>query len=858
MMGCLLFAQPKKAEAATYNNTYYCINKLLTQLGDGNYECTEDKENKKINIKLLADSDISEGCSFDGSDDWSDTNADWIPLNEMEITLDFNGYYLDFTGTSGLDILYGANVIFANSGGIKTSQNITSLIMVYGSNVKIEKSTTPATTEEGKTPGVPSFISTYEGTAVGNVWQITSYYDENGSKVYGNIDVDDVYISTKNGIGIFFQGGKLNIHYATITGKRAAIENMSTTSDNRICIYDGKFTATDENPQFYSAAIVAQGVTVGGEYEPVYGYTYLYGGSYRGYNAVYLNSGKAYVSGSSTFDGTQKAAFVVYDGSLVFADSQSKVLGGTKGAIYADNSDILVSGGDFLATGDFAIYAKDSQVKIKSGNYSCEQGNQVIQIKGGALYYITGTLNAVEVSGAEVAASEHVLLSADAQLVNNAKEQGTYHITYANTEGVCGNEFNPVAVNEGETYILQDLYIPGVFFGGWYTDAECTNRITELTNVTSDLTLYPLFLDKDNNQKEMTVISYTASMSKDCRELTAFDPGVTILSGNSNAEISYTSSNEDIVVITEDGKMQLTGKVGEACIDGFIPGSSQYLSKSFVIVLSVRKHVAVINCSEPGREIVVQDGAYPLAAYISETNGATAGKILYESSDPSVLSVDEKGNIKAHKTGGATITISMEETADCRAEQVRLYITTKTACHDVYYKANGGKTDKTMEIRVEGEAFGEMPVATRDGYIFDGWYTEENGGTKVTADMIVPATRDMPQYLYAHWIPVKNNIGAGQDEGGSNKETPTSYNIIYRLNKGKNNKNNPKNYSSASNTIVLKNATRKGYKFMGWYSEQSYKKRVKRIEKGSSGTVTLYAKWKKITYKITYKLNSVC
>ena len=82
-----------------------------------------------------------------------------------------------------------------------------------------------------------------------------------------------------------------------------------------------------------------------------------------------------------------------------------------------------------------------------------------------------------------------------------------------------------------------------------------------------------------------------------------------------------------------------------------------------------------------------------------------------------------------------------------------------------------------------------------------------------------------------------------------------AYTITYVLNKGVNNKKNPSSYTTATNTIVLKSATRKGYKFVGWYRDKTFNQPVNTIQKGSTENVTLYAKWKKITYKITYKLN---
>ncbi len=69
------------------------------------------------------------------------------------------------------------------------------------------------------------------------------------------------------------------------------------------------------------------------------------------------------------------------------------------------------------------------------------------------------------------------------------------------------------------------------------------------------------------------------------------------------------------------------------------------------------------------------------------------------------------------------------------------------------------------------------------------------------------------------------------------------YRIKYKLNNGKNNKNNPKVYYKTG--IVLKNPTRKGYKFKGWYTDKYFRNRIKKIPKSYKRNLTLYAKWQK-------------
>lgn len=71
------------------------------------------------------------------------------------------------------------------------------------------------------------------------------------------------------------------------------------------------------------------------------------------------------------------------------------------------------------------------------------------------------------------------------------------------------------------------------------------------------------------------------------------------------------------------------------------------------------------------------------------------------------------------------------------------------------------------------------------------------------------------------------------------------YAIRYNLNGGKNHQKNPACYCSTTKTIRLKNPTKKGCVFKGWYADRQCRKKVTVIKKGSSGRKTLYAKWKK-------------
>ncbi len=153
--------------------------------------------------------------------------------------------------------------------------------------------------------------------------------------------------------------------------------------------------------------------------------------------------------------------------------------------------------------------------------------------------------------------------------------------------------------------------------------------------------------------------------------------------------------------------------------------------------------------------------------------------------------------------------------------------------YQITYQLNGGKnSSENPSTYTSSTATITLKNPTRSGYTFGGWYSDSGYKTKVT--QIVKGSSGNKTF-YAKW-------------------TPTSYKITYQLNGGKN-ASNPSSYTIATSTITLKNPTRSGYSFGGWYSDSGYKTKVTQIAKGSSGNKTLYAKWTPISYKITYQLN---
>ena len=85
--------------------------------------------------------------------------------------------------------------------------------------------------------------------------------------------------------------------------------------------------------------------------------------------------------------------------------------------------------------------------------------------------------------------------------------------------------------------------------------------------------------------------------------------------------------------------------------------------------------------------------------------------------------------------------------------------------YQVKFDGNGGTPSKKSINVKKGEAIGSLPTAVKTGEMFDGWYTELTGGTKITKDTI-PSSNVT---YYAHWITSYTTFDTGKNVNGKLK-----------------------------------------------------------------------------------------
>jgi len=153
----------------------------------------------------------------------------------------------------------------------------------------------------------------------------------------------------------------------------------------------------------------------------------------------------------------------------------------------------------------------------------------------------------------------------------------------------------------------------------------------------------------------------------------------------------------------------------------------------------------------------------------------------------------------------------------------------------LYDKAIGDYAEGTVvktTYTVEDEFEFATLVCKTAGYTFDGWFTEKNVGTGTKVTGVTKGTSGNIT-VYAQF---------GLEE----------YDITYNNVNGSTNKN-PTRYNAASEEFTIYPLTKEGYTFDGWFANEECTTPANlTITKGSSGDITLYAKWTPITYTIDY------
>ena len=326
--------------------------------------------------------------------------------------------------------------------------------------------------------------------------------------------------------------------------------------------------------------------------------------------------------------------------------------------------------------------------------------------------------------------------------------------------------------------------------------------------------------------KYVTQDIHATSVSLDITEKTAeryddFQLTATIAPLNFTDAVVWTSSNEEVATVSDTGYVEICG-VGTAVIT-VTAGNVKAACKIIVPQL-----IDWIEFDED--EIELKAGqTYQLKPYISPSD-ATNKKLKYTSSDTKVAEVSASGLVTAKSEGEAKIRAAATDGSD---EYAVCYVTVTGKA-----KVTGITLDRTSAEVKRGEKL-TLNVTVSPSYASNKKVVWKSANTKI-------ATVDANGSVTAK-APGRTKITVTSSENSSYQASCTvtvPYKITYKLNKGKNNASNPSTYYGKK--VTLKNPSRKGYAFAGWYTDAKFKKKITSISSSAKSDYILYAKWTKV------------
>ena len=326
--------------------------------------------------------------------------------------------------------------------------------------------------------------------------------------------------------------------------------------------------------------------------------------------------------------------------------------------------------------------------------------------------------------------------------------------------------------------------------------------------------------------KYVTQDIHAISVSLDITEKTTeryddFQLTATIAPLNFTDAVVWTSSNEEVAAVSDTGYVEICG-VGTAVIT-VTAGNVKAACK-----ITVPQLIDWIEFDEDEIELKAGE-TYQLKPYISPSD-ATNKKLKYTSSDTKVAEVSASGLVTAKSEGEAKIRAAATDGSD---EYAVCYVTVTGKA-----KVTGITLDRTSAEVKRGEKL-TLNATVSPSYASNKKVVWKSANTKI-------ATVDGNGSVTAK-APGRTKITVTSSENSSYQASCTvtvPYKITYKLNKGKNNASNPSTYYGKK--VTLKNPSRKGYAFAGWYTDAKFKKKITSISSSAKSDYILYAKWTKV------------
>ena len=255
-----------------------------------------------------------------------------------------------------------------------------------------------------------------------------------------------------------------------------------------------------------------------------------------------------------------------------------------------------------------------------------------------------------------------------------------------------------------------------------------------------------------------------------------------------------------------------------------------YFYDDYSFNLNQRPYKYVTSLSLPVTKTATEGTTFTLTPTIAPSD-AENKTLSWSSSNPYVATVDANGKVTAKAAGTTNITVTATDRNSVTA------VCTLTVQKRVIKYVTG--ISLPANIRVENyETFSLAPVITPND--------AENKALKWHSSNLDVAEVDQNGNVETFGCGTARITVTAKDRNivYASCLVTVYRKVEYKLNGGTNNSQNPATYSGG--TISLKNPSRKGYIFKGWYGDKKYKRKVSKITASNIYYTIFYAKWEKV------------
>ena len=329
------------------------------------------------------------------------------------------------------------------------------------------------------------------------------------------------------------------------------------------------------------------------------------------------------------------------------------------------------------------------------------------------------------------------IISASSQVGGTITPSGDITVAEGSTQSF--------AIAAAEGYEIADVKVDGESIGA--VDSY------EFKNVTDNHSIEALFSKKSGDvvNKKQQILTGTTAYQKKVKDQ-IFDLDAKIAEGDGT--LSYTSSNTSVVRVDNTGTVMIFG-TGKAVITVMASETEEYSAARMEVNITVSENDTETPDNTANTKLkairldadalILKKGKSRTLTAKLEPAGVQNVSLVWTSSAPDVIAVDNRGRLTAKANGQAVITVAVQGKETMKAHcQV-------TVPYNIIYKLNKGTNDSKNPNSYYNQKI-TLKNPKRKGYSFRGWYADKKYKNKVST--IKKGTKK-DFTLYAKWQKIK-------------------------------------------------------------------------------------------------------